>query len=787
MANTYVDYTVGASQTDFAFSFPYLDDTHVVVQLDDSTVDSPGGKFYTVSTGDYSIITSPSALIRFTTAPETGARIRIKRDSASDTALVDFENGSVLTEVELDRAYLHNLYLSEEIEEGSGKNTMTKDPVDGNYDADLSKIKNLADPTNPQDAVTKNYADTTFVDVAGDTMTGNLDMGSNKVTSSAVPGTGNDLTNKTYVDGQDALQVTKAGDNMTGDLAMGGNMVSGLGAPISSDHSARKGYVDQQDALQVTKAGDSMSGTLAMGVNKVTSAAVPTVGTDLTNKTYVDSVDILKVNKSGDTMSGTLDMGTNKIANVLDPLNAQEAATKKYVDDTITTSFATGTPPPANQIGTNTITDSAITTEKINNSSITTEKINDGAITADKLANTAVTPGAYTATNLTVDAQGRITAAANGSASPSAADVKTLYESNANTNEFDDTEQTKLAGIAVGATVNDTDANLKNRANHTGTQLASTISDFDTEVSNNSSVTANTAKVTNATHTGDVTGATSLTIAANAVESTMIDSTDTTFNVNDSNNNIGTGALADNNFQLTVDGGSSKDTIYAKGNQTGAYVDLTLEQEHASGNGGRVRIIQGSNNASFQYQENGERATLNITDGGLSANAGITIACSSATQASVQPTGSMYSNPNSNVDLGSATNTWDNGYINGGAWSGSDRNIKQDIEDLSEAELRVATALKGLIKKFRLKDAVVKKGNDARIHIGVIAQDVKAAFEAEGLDAYRYALLGENTWWSKQDENGEWIFKKEETEGFTKHTKMSVRYEQLLAFIISAI
>jgi hypothetical protein len=37
---------------------------------------------------------------------------------------------------------------------------------------------------------------------------------------------------------------------------------------------------------------------------------------------------------------------------------------------------------------------------------------------------------------------------------------------------------TKLSGVAVGATANDTDANLKNRANHTGTQLAGTISDF---------------------------------------------------------------------------------------------------------------------------------------------------------------------------------------------------------------------------------------------------------------------------------------------------------------------
>jgi len=147
----------------------------------------------------------------------------------------------------------------------------------------------------------------------------------------------------------------------------------------------------------------------------------------------------------------------------------------------------------------------------------------------------------------------------------------------------------------------------------------------------------------------------------------------------------------------------------------------------------------------------------------------------------------MLSGTNSNINLGDSSNTWDNGYIADGVWTGSDRNLKQDIEDLSEAELRVATSLKSMMKKFRLKDAVVKKGDDARIHVGVIAQDVKAAFEAEGLDAYRYAILGEDTWWSKQNENGEWLFEKTETEGFTKHTKMSVRYEQLLSFIISAL
>ena len=52
---------------------------------------------------------------------------------------------------------------------------------------------------------------------------------------------------------------------------------------------------------------------------------------------------------------------------------------------------------------------------------------------------------------------------------------------------------------------------------------AAVISDFDTEVSNNADVTANTAKVTNATHTGDVTGSDALTIGADKVNNTHID------------------------------------------------------------------------------------------------------------------------------------------------------------------------------------------------------------------------------------------------------------------------
>lgn len=124
--------------------------------------------------------------------------------------------------------------------------------------------------------------------------------------------------------------------------------------------------------------------------------------------------------------------------------------------------------------------------------------------------------------------------------------------------------------------------------------------------------------------------------------------------------------------------------------------------------------------------------------------------------------------PDGTLNLGSSGQRWATVYATTGTINTSDVNEKQDIADLSTVEKATAAAIKSKIKKFRFKDAVKLKGDDARVHVGVIAQDVEAAFKANGLDPERYGIFCKDI----LDDGS---------------VRYGVRYEELLAFIIGAL
>jgi hypothetical protein len=170
----------------------------------------------------------------------------------------------------------------------------------------------------------------------------------------------------------------------------------------------------------------------------------------------------------------------------------------------------------------------------------------------------------------------------------------------------------------------------------------------------------------------------------------------------------------------------------------------------------------------------------------------------------ILPTNNSGAFSDNTTDLGDPTVRFDDIFATNGTIQTSDENEKQSIQSLTTAEMNVAKRLSPLIKTFKWNSSVEEKGDSARTHTGIIAQDVQQAFTDEGLDADNYALFISDTWWEKEisvdavaeevDENGNVITeakdaytymdtKEEATDGYTERTRLGVRYPELLSFI----
>lgn len=179
---------------------------------------------------------------------------------------------------------------------------------------------------------------------------------------------------------------------------------------------------------------------------------------------------------------------------------------------------------------------------------------------------------------------------------------------------------------------------------------------------------------------------------------------------------------------------------------------------------------------------------------------------------------------NNTIILGSSGAKFNEIHCTNSTINTSDETEKQDIASLTDKEIKAATAISKLFKTYKYKDAVASKGDNARTHTGVIAQQVRTALEAEGLDVTKYSFWCSDTWWEHSvevpavegveavtetqiDDDGnevqvvvqeavealdaytridDYYTADEAPEGSTQKTLLGIRYPELLAFVGAA-
>jgi len=391
MADSYVTATGDGTAGPFSFSvLDYLDVAHIGVKVegDEQTLT----EHYTISGTD----------VTFTTGyePASATVIKIYRATPRSKAnrLVDFADGTVLHEGDLDTAALQNLYIAQEAFEESG-NAVSYDASLGAYTASSLEIKNLAEPTTDSSAASRKYVtDTASFGVPGIPQQDNSTFNGSTTQRTLVGWTGVSqsmvlaaLDGVVQIPGTDFTLDEVGADTVLTIIGVTQGALAGVKLNVQNFGVAKSSNtIDDGSVTEAKLATDAVtaikiaanavgSSEIATGSVGYTQVAWHTVNlvrlkkTGFTDNNITGNTEFLKVaSNTSDLSLGTLaaaeisDLNSTlnskpisifaaatgnvvlgngitnyKIVNLRNPTADQDAATRKYVDDAIA---AVGTP-----------------------------------------------------------------------------------------------------------------------------------------------------------------------------------------------------------------------------------------------------------------------------------------------------------------------------------------------------------------------------------------------------------------------------------------------------------
>ena len=368
MAVTENSYTGNGSTTNYSFTFPYLKSTDVQVQVDAAV--TTAWSFANATT------------VQFNTAPASGAKIKILRDTNVDSLAATFYAGSSIKSEDLNDNYTQNLYKTQEVGARYFSNTGGTMTGDLTLDTGVDLIFEgaTADAHETKLGVTDPTADQTY------------NLPNHSAGTYAVITTGDTGTVATGMIAADAINGTKIADDS-----------------INSEHYA-DGSIDTQhiadsqitaakiadNGVTLSKMADNSVGTGELIANAVTTVKI--IDDAVTNAKLADNAVVTENIADGQVDAVKLNQTSGAEAVVTNAIRANAVTNAKLADNAVTLAKMAD-----NSVGTGELIANAVTTVKIIDNAVTTAKITDAAVETDKLANNAVTTAKILNGNVTAD------------------------------------------------------------------------------------------------------------------------------------------------------------------------------------------------------------------------------------------------------------------------------------------------------------------------------------------------------------------------------------------------
>ena len=358
MAVTQNSYIGNGSTTTYSFTFPYIKTADVKAQIDANVTTA---------------FTLPTATtLKFNTAPANGAKIKIYRETDSDSLTATFYAGSAIKAEDLNENFNQNLYSTQEVVARYLSNlagtmvgdlTMGEDAeiiFEGATDNDYETKLTVVDPTSDRVITLPNITGTVITTGDTGTVTSTMiadltivagDLASNSVTTAKIT----DANITTAKIAADAIDGTKIADNAVNTEHIADNAIDT--AQIANNQVTTAKIADDAitaDKIAANAVGASEIAADAVGASELANNAVDTAA--IAN-------DAVTQDKIADNSVGNAQMADNAIGS------------SELADNAVTNAK---------------MADDSVGTSEIANNAVSTAKIADNAVTADKIADAAI-------------------------------------------------------------------------------------------------------------------------------------------------------------------------------------------------------------------------------------------------------------------------------------------------------------------------------------------------------------------------------------------------------------